>query len=133
MDMRLAKPTVRNGRIAMAAFMAAGLGLLFTGSEDLFSAVAVSGTAAMYLAPVIVWTIWLGRSVALWSYLTAFAASMAGAVLYFLAAGGHAPWIAAATGLDHKYSVLLAICLAVLAIGAGAFAAGDRGKAGTTA
>jgi len=127
MDMRLAEPTVRNGRIAMTAFMAAGLLLLFTGSEDLFSAVAVSGTAAMYLAPVVVWSIWLGRAVALWSYLTAFAASMAGGALYFLAAGGHAPWIAAATGLDHKYSVLLAICVGVLGIAFAAFAAGDRG------
>ncbi len=131
MDMRLAAPSVKNGRIAMAGFMAAGLLLLFTGSEDLFSAVAVSGTAAMYLAPVIVLTIWLDRAVALWSYLAAFAASMAGAVLYFLEAGGHAPWIAAATGLEHKYSVLLAICLVVLVLGFGAFALGDRGRVRT--
>jgi len=126
MDMRLAAPTVRSGRLAMAGFMAAGLLLLFTGSKDLFSAVAVSGTAAMYLAPVIFVTIWAGRPVATWSYVASFALAMAGAALYFLEAGGHLSLLAPLTGLEHKYSKLLVICLTVLVGGFAAFAAGLR-------
>jgi hypothetical protein len=51
--MRVAAPTPANGRIAMAAFMAGGLGLLFLSNDDLLAAVAISGTAALFLAPVI--------------------------------------------------------------------------------
>ncbi len=127
-DMKLGRATVRNGRIAMAAFMAGGLLFLFAGSQDLYSATAVSGTAAMYLAPVILFSIWGRREVALWSYLAAFAAAMAGAALYFLEAGGHLGLLTALTGLEHKYSKLLLIGLAVPAIGCAAFALGSRGK-----
>ena len=56
--MRLGRETVGNGRIAMAAFMLGGLIFVFLGSKDLFSAVAVSGTASMFLAPVIFFSIW---------------------------------------------------------------------------
>ena len=126
MDMGLAARSVRNGRVAMAGFMAVGLLLLFAGSEDLFSAVAVSGTASMYLAPVIVMVIWGGARVARWSYLASFVAAMTAAGLYFLEAGGHIDWVGRLTGLEHKYSVLLFLCLAVLAIGFTAFALGRR-------
>ena len=128
-DMRLARPTVANGRVAMGAFMAGGLALLFLGSEDLFSAVAVSGTAAMYLAPVIVFSLWAGWRVARWSYLAAFAAAMLGAALYFLEAGGYTNLIGALAGLEHKYSKLLLICVAVLASGVLAFVAGRKRSA----
>jgi len=128
-DMKLGRATVAHGRVAMAAFMAGGLLFLFGGSQDLYSATAVSGTAAMYLAPVILFSIWGKREVALWSYLTAFAVAMAGAALYFLEAGGHLSLMTALTGLEHKYSKLLLIGLAVLAIGCGAFALGSRGRA----
>jgi hypothetical protein len=79
-DMKLAAPTVRNGRIAMAAFMMGGLALLFLGSEDLFSAVAISGTASMFLAPVVIFCIWGGLSVPRCSYVSAFTLAMAGAL-----------------------------------------------------
>ena len=52
-DMKLGQETVHNGRVAMAAFMLGGLLFVYLGSADLFSAVAVSGTASMFLAPVI--------------------------------------------------------------------------------
>ena len=123
-DMGLAPPKLRSGRLFMAGFMAGGLLLLFTGSDDLFSAVAVSGTASMFLAPVIVLTLWGGWTAPRWSYFTAFAAALAGSALYFLESAGHTALMAGATGLDHKYSQLLVICVAVLAVGFGAFAAG---------
>ncbi|MEL6977693.1 MAG: sodium:proline symporter [Pseudomonadota bacterium] len=136
-DMRLAKPTLRNGRIAMAAFMIGGLLLVFFGAKDLFDAVAVSGTASMFLAPVVFFSLWMGRTdVPLWSYVTAFAAAMAAAVIYFLEAGGYSSLMTALTGLEHKYSKLLVLCVGVLGVGCGAFALGlamnaRRGQAAT--
>jgi hypothetical protein len=126
-DMGLAAPTVRNGRIAMAAFAAAGLGMVFLGSNDLFEATAVSGTAAMYLAPVILFSLWARVAVPVWSYLVAFAAACGGAALYFLGSSGYTTLVADLTGYAHKYTHLLVICVAVLAVGIGAFAVGAAG------
>lgn len=123
-DMGMARPTPTNGRIAMAAFMAGGLGLLFFGPGDLFAAVAVSGTAAMFLAPVIFFCLWGGVSVPRWSYGTAFALAMAGSVVYFLDSAGHLPLMAPLFGPLHDYSKLLIVNVAVLAAGCAAFALG---------
>jgi SSS family solute:Na+ symporter len=108
----------------MALFMLGGLLFVFVGSKDLFSAVAVSGTASMFLAPVIFFSIWGTARPPLWSFLTAFVVAMAGAALYFFEAGGSVSLIEPLTGIAHKYSKLLAICIAVLAAGCGAFGMG---------
>ncbi len=133
-DMGVAERTVANGRKAMALFMAGGLAFLFGGSNDLYSAVAVSGTASMYLAPVIFFSIWGNvRDIPLWSYLTAFVAAVGGAALYFAEAGGHWSLMEPAFGIMVKYNKLLAICIAVLVIGNAAFAIGmwqQRNRAG---
>ncbi len=132
-DMKMGRETLRNGRIAMAAFMVGGLVFVYLGSKDLFSAVAVSGTASMFLAPVIFFSIWGSARPPVWCFVVAFAAAMLGAALYFVEAGGILSIIGPATGLEHKYSKLLAICVVVLAIGCGAFAVGSgtRSRAGT--
>ena len=121
-DMGLAARNLRNGRIAMAVFLIGGLAFLFLGSKDLFAAVAVSGTASMFLAPVVIFSIWLDRDVEPWAFALAFAAAMAGAALYFLESNGYVSLLTQITGLEHKYSKLLVICIGVLAIGMGAFA-----------
>lgn len=124
-DMRLASERVRNGRIAMVVFTLGGLGFLFLGSKDLFGAVAVSGTASMYLTPVIVISIWLGRTdVPVWSYLVSFAAAMTAAGLYFLESSGYTGIVGTVTGLEHKYAKLLALCIAVLVASFAAYAIG---------
>ena len=120
-DMKAGRETVANGRIAMVLFMLGGLIFVFSGSQDLFSAVAVSGTASMFLAPVIFFSIWGSARPPLWSFLTAFAAAMIGAALYFFEAGGTLSLIEPVTGVAHKYSKLLVICLGVLATGCAAF------------
>lgn len=131
-DMGLAAPTARNGRIAMLLFLIGGLGFLFLGSKDLFSAVAVSGTASLFLAPVVFFCIWGGRSVARWAFAAAFAAAMAGAALYFLESGGYVALIEPLAGVAHKYTKLLLISAAVLAVGCGAFLLGLRRGTGPT-
>lgn len=106
LDMRMVKPTIQNGRIAMAVFMLLGLGFVFVGNEDLFSAVAVSGTASMYLVPVIFISLWWGKQdVPTWSYIGAFVLAIAGAALYFTESSKHTAWM----GDAHKYTKLLYI------------------------
>lgn len=121
-DMKLAPETLRNGRLSMVLFLFGGLAFLFFGSKDLFSAVAVSGTASMFLTPVVIFVIWLERDVSLWAFQTAFCTAIAGAALYFLEAGGHINLIEPLLGITHKYSKLLLISGTVLGVGFGAFA-----------
>lgn len=123
-DMKLASESVSNGRFAMVGFMIGGLVFVFVGSKDLFDAVAVSGTASLFLAPVVFFSIWGGARVPAWCFAVAFVAAMAGSALYFVESGGYGSLVEPLTGIAHKYSKLLAICVAVLAVGCGAFAAG---------
>ncbi len=67
-----------------------------------------------------------GREVARWSFGVTFAVAIAGAALYFLENAGHVALLAPLTGLEHKYSRLLLITVAVLVIGMGAFGLGLR-------
>lgn len=110
------------GRAAMALFALAGAALTLWGNQTLFDAVAVSGTASMFLAPVMWATLILGRRLAPWAYAVAFAAAMMGAMLYLVRDA-----LPAAEFLSkmHKYTLLLVICAGVLAIGGLAAALGS--------
>ncbi|MFT7372521.1 MAG: Na+/proline symporter [Oleiphilaceae bacterium] len=109
-DMRVVKPTIQNGRIVMVMFMLLGLAMVFLGNKDLFSAVAISGTASMYLAPVVFFSLWAGvRDIPVWSYAGAFTLAVGGALLYFMESSNHSQWL----GEAHKYTKLLWICLTV--------------------
>ncbi|MFD0858036.1 sodium:proline symporter [Roseovarius aquimarinus] len=122
-ELCLGARSLASGRIAMCAFMALGAALTLWGNQTLFDAVAVSGTASMFLTPILIVGLVMGRRIALWSYLAAFAAAMAGAVLYF--ARG-ADWAMAILPEAHKYEQLLLICVAVLVFGFAATLAGAR-------
>jgi len=123
-DMGLAAETVANGRIAMALFMLGGVAVMLADLKNLYAATAVSGTASMFLAPVLFFNILGGaRAVPVWSYLGAFAAAIGGAALYFFVEA-KAGWALAFTGGVHKYTALLWICIAVLFVGNAAFALG---------
>lgn len=126
MDTRLFAPTPRNGRLVMLAFALLGLLLVYVGTEDLFAAVAVSGTASLFLTPVILFSILGGRRVAPWSLVVSFIAAVAGAGLYFLEDSGYTNLLAGLTGLEHTYAHLLVITLAILAVGLMSFALGLR-------
>ena len=115
--------SLTGGRIVMLVFMALGGALTLWGNATLFDAVAVSGTASMFLTPVMVAVFLLGRRVAVWSYLVAFAAAIAGAFLYF-ARGWDS--VAAILPDAHKYEQLLAICVGVLLVGFAAVLSGSR-------
>ncbi|MEP1592108.1 sodium:proline symporter [Sulfitobacter sp.] len=122
-EWRIAPRSLRGGRLVMAGFMALGALLTLWGNATLFDAVAVSGTASMFLTPVLLVGLVAGRHIAVWSYLAAFAAAMLGAAAYF--ARGWAP-VAALLPEGHKYEQLLVICVIVLLAGFAAVLAGAR-------
>ncbi|SLN44423.1 hypothetical protein PSA7680_02252 [Pseudoruegeria aquimaris] len=122
-ELRWLPRTLAGGRIAMAVFMGLGALLTLSGNKTLFDAVAVSGTASMFLTPVLVVGLVAGRPVPVWAFVVAFAAALLGAAAYFLRAE---PFVAALLPEGHKYEQLLAICLAVLAVGFAAVLLGAR-------
>lgn len=127
-DMALVDASTLNGRVAMLLFCLGGVALVFVGTDDLYAATAVSGTASLFLAPVILFCILGGQEVARWSFGVTFTVAIAGAALYFLDNAGHVALLQPLTGLEHKYSRLLLITVAVLVIGMVAFGLGLRGS-----
>lgn len=114
-DMKSAQPTLANGRIAMTAFTAGGLLLLLTGSKDLFAAVAISGTAAMFLTPVVIFRLFANIKAPLWSYKLSFAMAFVGALFYFLESSDYTKIVSGVFGPMHSYTALLWINLLIFA------------------
>ncbi|MEO3413869.1 sodium:proline symporter [Roseovarius sp. CAU 1744] len=121
-ELGLSPRTLNGGRLAMTVFMLFGALLTLWGNQTLFDAVAVSGTASMFLTPVLFVGLILGRKIALWSYVVAFGAALTGAIAYF----ARDDWFAALLPDAHKYEQLLVICLVVLAVGFAAVLSGAR-------
>ncbi|KIC48523.1 sodium:proline symporter [Tateyamaria sp. ANG-S1] len=122
-ELSLAPRTLMGGRAVMLVFMVLGTVLTLWGNATLFDAVAVSGTASMFLAPVLIVGLVMGRSIPTWSYLAAFAAAILGALAYF---GRSWPTFSAILPDGHKYEQLLIICVFVLVAGFAAVLAGAR-------
>ena len=122
-ELRLAPRSLTGGRSVILVFTVLGTALTLWGNQALFDAVAVSGTASMFLTPVVLFGLILGRPVALWAYLVNFAAAMMGALAYF---GRGWDIFAAILPEGHKYEQLLAICICVLVVGFAAVLAGSR-------
>lgn len=129
-EMKLTPRSLFGGRVAMLAFAVAGTALTLTGSKTLFDAVAVSGTASMFLTPVLVTTLVLGRKMALWAYVAGFAAAVGGAMLYLFNSSALAVAILPEA---HKYTQLLYICVGVLIIGFAVAALGSSRRTGGVA
>jgi len=122
-DMKLVGISVKNGRVIMLVFMLLGLLCVFYGSKDLFSAVAVSGTASMFLAPVVFFSVFAKqKNIPIWSYLITFVIAILGAALYFLESSGHTQWL----GEMHKYTKLLYISMIILIAGCSVFYLGKK-------
>ncbi|WP_170787050.1 sodium:proline symporter [Ruegeria lacuscaerulensis] len=129
-ELRLAPRTLTGGRIAMALFAVAGAALTLWGNQTLFDAVAVSGTASMFLTPILLAGLIGGRQVALWAYLVSFTAAMLGAMAYLFR--GKA-FVAEVLIDGHKYEQLLQICICVLVVGCIAVWIGSQREAGRVA
>jgi hypothetical protein len=127
-DMGLIKPTPANGRWVMLAFLLGGGLFLLLDSQDLYAAVAIRGTASMFLAPVIFFNIWGKRRVATWSLVVAFVSAISGGILYMLESSSSIDFsiMEPIFGYSHKYSKLLIICLSILFISCSAFFIGQK-------
>jgi len=120
-DMKLVKPTVRNGRLIMLGFLLAGLAFIATGSKDLFDAVAISGTASLFLAPVVFFSIWSSWEVKPWAIIVSFVSALMAGIIYMLENGGYITVMASVFGAEHKYVQLLILCVMASMIGSIAF------------
>jgi Na+/proline symporter len=120
-DMKLVKPTVRNGRLIMLGFLLAGLAFIATGSKDLFDAVAISGTASLFLAPVVFFSIWSSWEVKPWAIIVSFVSALMAGIIYMLENGGYITVMAPVFGAEHKYVQLLILCVMASMIGSIAF------------
>lgn len=127
-DMGLASTTPRNGRIAMLLFCLGGLLLVLYGTDDLFAAVAVSGTTSLALTPVIAFSLLAGWRIRRASLLASFGLAFAGAALYFLETSGYFDLLTPLTGLSHDYSKLLAITVTILVLASAAAWLGRTGR-----
>ena len=127
-DMGLGRQSLRTGRIAMILATVGGLAFLYTGIQDLYAAVALSGTLSMFLTPVVFFSILGGRRVATWSYVASFAFAVAASVLFFFEQAKYADIVGPLTGVTHIYTKLLIICVAVFVGGMLAFAAGVKSR-----
>lgn len=116
-DMGMGKIHPNRGRVAMLLFMLGGLFMVYFGTRDLYAAVAVSGTASLFLTPIIIFCIWMNRRVAQWSFLINFLFAVGGSVIYFLETSGYVNWIGSWTGVEHDYSKLLILTLVILTVG----------------
>lgn len=126
-ELKLSPRTLNGGRAAMVVFMVLGAALTLWGNQSLFDAVAVSGTASMFLTPVLIVGLVMNRHVSVWSYLVAFGAAILGAAAYFARDG----WAATILPEGHKYEQLLVICAVVLVVGFAAVLGGMRRRAVT--
>lgn len=122
-ELQLLPRNLSGGRLAMCVFMALGAALTLWGNSSLFDAVAVSGTASMFLTPVLIVGLVMGRHIPLWSYLVAFGAAILGAAAYFLRSN---ELVARVLPEAHKYDQLLVICIGVLLVGFAAVLIGAR-------
>ncbi|WGW02730.1 SLC5/6 family protein [Tropicibacter oceani] len=122
-ELHLAPRSLAGGRMAMAGFALAGMGLTLWGNQTLFDAVAVSGTASLFLTPVLVVGLVMGRQLLPWAYLLSWGAAVLGAAAYF---ARDAAAVAAILPQGHKYEQLLVICVTVLLVGFAAAFAGSR-------
>ena len=129
-DMRLLPETVNSGRIVMVAFLVLGGAFLVWNNKDLYAAVAVSGTLSMFLLPVIVFSIWCNRQIALWPLVITFAVTVFGAVTYVTETSAYKNlhWMTDVFGYEHKYSKLLIICIVIAVVGFVTFALGSKGR-----
>jgi Na+/proline symporter len=122
-ELRLVPRSLAGGRLAMLVFTLLGTALTIWGNSSLFDAVAISGTASLFLTPILIAGLVLNRQIALWAYMVSYGAALLGAMAYLFRAEAS---VARILPEGHKYEQLLLICLVVLMIGGLATLIGSR-------
>ena len=115
-DLALISKTILNGRIVMLVFTLLGLLFIFFDNKDLFTAVAVSGTAATFLTTSFLLKVVFNISISKVSFVTSFIFSISGSIVYFLESQKINNSFSLIFGLDHKYKTLLLINIIILTV-----------------
>ncbi len=111
LDLKLLKKNIFNGRLVMFMFSMLGLVFIFFNTKDLFTAVAVSGTAATFLTTSFILKVIFNISLSKTSLVISFILSILGSILYYLESQGFNNLLSAYFVLGHKYNTLLIINL----------------------
>ena len=114
LDLKLMKKNILNGRLIMFIFSILGLTFIFFNTKDLFTAVAVSGTAATFLTTTFVIKILFNMHVSKASLLISFILSVLGSILYYLESQGINNYVSQCLSIEHKYNTLLVINVFIL-------------------
>ena len=112
-EFQLFERNIFNGRIVMSFFMLFGILFTLFPNQSLFDAVAVTGTASMFLTPVILIT-FLGGKIPIWAYSITWMCSMIGAFAYIFRDSAIVMYLLPSL---HKYDQLLSICLYIILFG----------------
>jgi len=116
LDLGLLTKTIFNGRLVMLLFSVLGLAFIFLNTKDLFTAVAVSGTAATFLTSTfilrVIFNIILSKS----SLIMSFILSICGSIIYFLESQSLNNSFSLFFALEHKYKTLLVINIIILVL-----------------
>ena len=109
----LNKPSLTLGRIVMAGFSLGGLLLTLFGNNDIYDAVAISGTISLSLTPVIIFNLFFDKRISIRSYIGNFFISFFGALTYFTEKSGYTNIF----GKMHSYTILLILSIIIIISG----------------
>ena len=115
-DLAFFPQTIFHGRVVMFIFTILGLVFIFFNTKDLFTAVAVSGTAATFLTTTFILRIIFDIRVSKLSLIISFITSILGAIIYYLESQGLNNLFSSIFVLSHKYKTLLLINILILII-----------------
>ena len=115
-DLAYLPQTIFHGRVVMFVFTILGLAFIFFNTKDLFTAVAVSGTAATFLTTTFILRIIFNISVSRISLIISFFTSILGATIYYLESQGLNSLFSSTFSSEHKYETLLLINIIILII-----------------
>ena len=113
-DLNLLKKNIFNGRLVMVLFSILGLLFIIFNTKDLFTAVAISGTAATFMTTTFILKVIFNISVSKFSYFISFLLSMLGSIVYYLESQGINNSFSSLFELSHKYVTLLLINIFIL-------------------
>ena len=116
LDLSLLSKTILNGRLVMLIFSILGLIFIFSNTKDLYTAVAVSGTAATFLTSTFILRIAFNISVSNVSLIISFAFSIFGSIIYYLESQNINNLFSSTFELDHKYKTLLLLNIIIIFI-----------------
>lgn len=113
-DLALFKKSILNGRLVMLIFCFLGLIFILFNTKDIFTAVAVSGTAATFITPIFILGVIFNINLSKKSLVLSFIASVSGSILYYLESQQIYNDFSIYFDLDHKYKTLLLINIIVI-------------------